>query len=215
MIRIFLADDHDIVREGIISVLHRERDLKVVGEAGDGREAIEKIRKTKPDVIIIDISMPNMNGIEVMEELLREQCPGKFIILTQHEKEEYIRLAMHAGASGYLVKYSITKDIIDAIRAVSRGEVFFSTAISTILLRDYVQAARQKSAPQTDLDLTNRETEVLQLIAGGLSSRQIAEKLSLSTRTIEFHRANIIQKLGIRDVAGLTRYAIKHGLAKI
>ena len=215
MIRIFLADDHAIVREGIVSLLDNERDLKVVGQAGDGTEAVEKIAKTKPDVVIMDISMPGLNGVEAMERLLREGSPSKFLILTQHEKEEYVRLAMHAGASGYLVKYSISREVVDAIRAVARGELYFSPSISKILLSDYVQKARDKAAPRNDLQLTARETEVVRYIAEGLSTRQIAERLSVGARTVEFHRANIIQKLGIRDVAGITRYAIKHGISKI
>ena len=215
MIKVFIADDHAIVREGIVSLFLRERDFKVVGQASDGEEAIEKIQQTKPDVVIMDISMPKINGIDAMERLLKEGSKAKFLVLTQHEKQEYIRLAMHAGASGYLVKYSITQDVIDAVRSISRGEFYFSPSISKIFIAEYVQKSRQKSLPRTDLQLTTREEEILRFIAEGLSSRQIAEKLFVSSRTVEFHRANIIQKLGIRDVAGLTRYAIKQGLVKV
>ena len=215
MIKVFIADDHNIVREGIISLLQKERDLKVIGEAGDGQEAIERILKTKPDVVIMDISMPGINGVDATEHLLKEGSTARFLILTQHEKEEYIRLALHAGARGYLVKHSISKEVLDAVRAVAKGELYFSTSISRILLTDYAQKAMEKTVPKTDLQLTARQVEVLQRIAEGLSSRQIADRLFVSVRTVEFHRANIIQKLGIRDVAGLTRYAIKHGLIKV
>ena len=215
MIRIFVADDHNLVREGIVSLLSREHQVKVIGEACNGKETIEKVEKLRPDILIIDISMPDKNGIEVTEQLYKDGFTGKVIILTQHEKEEYVRVAMHAGASGYLVKDSVSKDLIDAVRVVSSGQIYFSPSISRFLLSEYAQRAKQKSPPRSDFELTARELEILQLIAEGCSSKQIADQLSVSIRTVDFHRANIIQKLGVRDVAGLTRYAIKHGIVKI
>ncbi|MFI5253738.1 MAG: response regulator [Bacteroidota bacterium] len=215
MIKVFIADDHHVVREGIVSLLKQVHDIKVIGEASDGTEAFQKIIKLNPDVAILDISMPEMNGLDTAKRLIDESYKGKILILTQYDKEEYVRLAMQIGVSGYLVKISIKQEVIDAIRAVMKGEIYFSPSVSKIMINEYLQKTKRKTIGQYDIQLTQRELEVLQYIAEGYSSRLIAQKLYVSLRTVEFHRANINQKLGIHDVAGLTRYAIKHGLVKI
>ena len=214
-IRIFVADDHAIVREGIVSLLEKENDLKVVGEAGDGNEALERILRLKPDVAIMDVSMPPTNGIVITKELFDKGYSGKVLILTQHDKEGYLQSALKAGVSGYLLKYSIKQEVIDAIRVVMRGGNYFSPSISKVLLQEYLHEEKKKPATPEGLPLTSREIDVLKFLAQGLSSRQIAEKMNVGVRTVDFHRANIIQKLEIHDIASLTRYAIKHGLIDI
>jgi DNA-binding NarL/FixJ family response regulator len=215
MINVFLADDHHLVREGISLLLEQEPDIAVIGQAADGEEAIASIGRLKPDIVILDISMPGVNGIEAARRVIAGGFKGKIIVLTQFDKEEYVRKAIQVGASGYLLKDSLKSEVIEAIRKISNGEIYVSSSISRILVDEYLQQLKRKQITREIPELTPRETEVLTLIAGGLSSKQIADKLFLSIRTIDFHRANITEKLGIHDVAGLTRFAIKHGLVKI
>jgi two-component system response regulator NreC len=215
MIRIIIVDDHAIVREGIVSLLEKEPDLKVVGEAGDGSDAMEKIKKLKPDIVIMDISIPPGNGITLSQQIFENGYGGKILILTQHEKEEYLHSALKVGVSGYLLKYSIKQEVIDAVRTVARGGSYFSPSISKVLVQEYLQDGKKKEIKQDTVPLTGRETEVLRYLAEGFTSRQIAERMNVGVRTVEFHRANIIHKLGIHDVASLTRFAIKHGLVKV
>lgn len=215
MINVLIADDHHIVREGIVLLLQQEPDFTVVGQAADGEEAVAKILKLRPDVVILDISMPKLNGIEVAQKIAAEGFTGKVLILTQYDKEEYVRKAIQTGASGYLLKDSIKDDVISAIRQIMAGETYFSPSISKLLVDEYFDQLKRRQIQKTIPELTPRETEVLQLIAEGYSSKQIADKLFLSIRTVDFHRANINQKLNVHDIAGLTRYAIKHGLVKL
>ena len=213
MITIFIADDHFLVREGLIRLLTEEGDLAIAGQAGDGETALREIGRLQPDVAILDISMPKLNGIEVARKLQAAGFAGKIIMLTQYDKEEYVREAIQTGASGYLLKDSIKADVVAAIRKVAADGTFFSPAVSQLLVDGYFRKLKGKSdaAPE----LTSRETEVLRLIAEGHSTKQIAEKLFLSPRTVDFHRANICQKLDLHDIAGLTKYAIRQGLIKI
>lgn len=215
MINVVIADDHHVVREGIVVLLQQEQDIAVVGQAADGEEAVKQILKLKPDVAILDISMPKLNGIEAAQKIVAEGFKGKILILTQYEKEEYVRKAIQTGASGYLLKDSIKDDVIQAIRQIMAGETYFSPSISKLLVEEYFDQLKRKQIARTIPELTPRETEVLQLIAEGYSSKQIADRLFLSVRTVDFHRANISQKLNVHDIAGLTRYAIKHGLVKV
>jgi len=215
MISVVIADDHHVVREGIALVLQQEGDIKVVGQASNGEEAVTMIMQLNPDITILDISMPKLNGIQTAQKLIRDGFKGKILMLTQYDKEEYVREAIQTGASGYLLKDSIKDDVITAIRKIISGETFFSPSISKLLVDEYFQQLKRKTSSKSIPDLTPRETEVLQLIAEGYSTKQIADKLYLSARTVDFHRANISQKLGIHDIAGLTKYAIRHGLVKI
>jgi DNA-binding NarL/FixJ family response regulator len=212
MIRVLIAEDHAIVRQGIAALLAKEPDLDVIYQAVDGADAIKQIGELKPDVVIMDISMPQVNGIEATQRVLADGFCGKVIVLTQYEKEEYVRQALQAGVSGYLSKDSIKEELIEAVRRVHSGERYLSSSISSLVVDDYYRKVRQKDLNRSVPILTKREVEILQLIAEGYSSKQIAERLYLSVRTVDFHRKNIIQKLDIRDVAGLTRFAIKHGL---
>jgi len=215
MITVVIADDHHVVREGIALVLQQEEDIRVIGQASNGEEAVKMILDSKPDIAILDISMPLLNGIQAAQKIMRGGFGGKLLMLTQYDKEEYVREAIQIGASGYLLKDSIKGDVITAIRKITSGETFFSPSISKLLVDEYFQQLKRKSVAKSLPQLTPRETEVLQLIAEGLSSKQIADKLFLSVRTVDFHRANISQKLGVHDIAGLTKYAIRHGLVKV
>jgi len=215
MITVFIADDHHVVREGIALLLQQEPDIKVVGQASDGEEAVAGVLASAPDIVILDISMPKLNGIQAAQELMKAQFSGKILMLTQYDKEEYVREAIQTGANGYLLKDSIKGDVIAAIRKIIAGETFFSPSISKLLVHEYFQQLKRRNVAKSLPELTPRETEVLQLIGEGLSTKQIAEKLYLSVRTVDFHRANISQKLGLHDIAGLTKYAIRHGLVKV
>jgi DNA-binding NarL/FixJ family response regulator len=215
VIRLLIAEDHAIVREGIAALLSTCADINVIGQAVDGADAIKQIGELKPDVVIMDISMPQVNGIEATQRVLADGFCGKVIVLTQYEKEEYVRQALQAGVSGYLSKDSIKEELIEAVRRVHSGERYLSSSISSLVVDDYYRKVRQKDLNRSVPILTKREVEILQLIAEGYSSKQIAERLYLSVRTVDFHRKNIIQKLDIRDVAGLTRFAIKHRLVNV
>jgi two-component system response regulator NreC len=218
--RILLADDHDVVRSGLRALLRTSSDIAIVGEAVDGEEAVRITEKTKPDVVIMDISMPNLDGIAATK-VIKERFPDvKVIILTVHEDEEYAYQILRAGASGYVLKNAGKKDIFKAIASAMSGERFFSPGISNIIVEGFIkrasetQAAEEKNVPASGQQLTKRETEVLEYIALGHTNRQIADALFLSFRTVNTHRANIMQKLDIHETAGLVRYAISIGLVK-
>jgi two-component system, NarL family, response regulator NreC len=219
-VRIALADDHDVVRSGLRALLRTSADFSVVGEAGDGEEAVRLAEKVKPDVILMDISMPNLDGIAATK-VIKERFPEvKVVILTVHEDEEYAFQILRAGASGYVLKNASKKDIFKAIESAVSGERFFSPGISNIIVEGFIKRANeqpQKDQPpqaSSNQPLTKRETEVLKYIALGNTNRQIADALFLSFRTVNTHRANIMQKLDIHETAGLVRYAISMGLVK-
>jgi two-component system response regulator NreC len=216
--RILIADDHDVVRSGLRVLLRTSPDYSIVGEASDGEEAVRLTEKTSPDLVIMDISMPTLDGIAATR-MIKERHPDvKVIILTAHEDEEYAFQVLRAGANGYVLKNAGKKDIFRAIESAMSGERFFSPGISKIIVESFIKRAEEqavaKTAPKTSSDrqLTNRETEVLKYIALGYTNRQIADTLFLSFRTVNTHRANIMQKLGIHETAGLVRHAISLGL---
>ena len=216
--RILIADDHDVVRSGLRVLLRTSPDFSIVGEASDGEEAVRLTEKSTPDVVIMDISMPTLDGIAATK-IIKERFPlVKVIILTVHEDEEYAFQVLRAGASGYVLKNAGKKDIFRAIESAMSGERVFSPGISKIIVESFIKRAEEqpvaKIAPKTspDRQLTNRETEVLKYIALGYTNRQIADTLFLSFRTVNTHRANIMQKLGIHETAGLVRHAISLGL---
>jgi len=205
-IKVLLAEDHTIVRQGIRALLEPQMDIEVIGEAEDGLDAVRKTRKLQPDVVIMDISMPELNGIDATR-LIKKRVPGtKVLILTMHELEGYVEQVLKAGASGYLVKKTAMSELITAIRAVNQGFTFLSPSVSKMMVDKYKSASVKKEP------ITARERQILQLIAEGHTNREIAKILFLSIRTVERHRAHIINKLNIHDVAGLTRYAIQKGL---
>jgi len=209
-IRILIADDHGVLRAGLRALLNAEPDLEVVGEAADGNEALRLVEKLHPDVLLLDISMPGPGGIEVTRRVKRTLPDTRVLILTVHEDEGLLREAIRAGAAGYIVKRAVESELINAIHAVWRGDLYVHPAMTRALLKD-LQASVTPEQPPVE-PLTPRETEVLSLIAQGYTNRQIAEKLSISVRTVESHRANIMGKLGLRSRVELVRYAREHGL---
>ena len=215
MIRVLLAEDHTIVRKGLRSLLDAEADIQVVGEAENGREAIDKVEQLLPDIVVMDITMPGLNGLEATRQIKKRFPDVQILILTVHTSEEYVLQILRAGASGYLVKQAAPTELISAIQAASRGEAFLSPTISKKVVEDYVQRAGVTVESDSFQKLTAREREVLQLIAEGYSTREIAEQLHISIKTAETHRAHLIEKLGIHSTAELTQYAIRKGVISL
>ncbi len=210
-IRVILAEDHTIVREGLRALLSVRDDIDVVAEVGNGRAAVEAVGVHRPDVIVMDLGMPELNGVDATR-LVRERFKDtQVLILSMHSSEEYVRPAIRAGANGYLVKGSGLSDLVSAIVALAKGEAFFSPAIAKILLQESRRAAAPKKSEPSD-GLTNRERQVLTLVAEGKSSPDIAQLLSLSVKTVEGHRSRIMTKLETHNVAGMVRHAIRIGL---
>lgn len=214
-IKILICDDHNLVREGIVALLKQIDDIEVVGEASNGIEAIQKIKQKLPDVVLMDLSMPKLDGLKTTVEIRKKYPEIKIIILTQYENEEYIVQMLKAGANGYVLKNSIADDLIRGIREVMKGEKFFSSSITKIILEEYVKKVQGLRQENITPELTNRELEVLKLIAEGYSNQETADKLFISVRTVEFHRANIMHKLKIKDLPGLVKYAIQKGIISI
>jgi len=209
------VDDHPIVLEGIKSRLSAQEDLEVVGEAADGQEALRKAKELRPDLVLMDISMPNMNGLEAVT-LLRKRVPdSKIVILTMHDNREYIARIIRLGARGYLLKDTSPAELIRAIKLIHAGEVFFSPAVSRVLLDELASAKKGKSPPDKAAELSEREREVLVLIADGRSNKEIAARLGVGVRTVETHRERIMRKLNIRTIAGLTKFAIANGMVEL
>jgi DNA-binding NarL/FixJ family response regulator len=208
--RILVADDHAIVRSGLRKVLDAQPDLRVVAEAKDGAEAVDKALNEDIDLVILDVSMPRMTGIQATNELHKRKPELKTLILSMHDSEQFLFEALKAGASGYVLKSGADTDIVDACRAAMRGDSFLYPSAVATLIRDYVERGG-RGEEQFDV-LTPRELEVLKLIAEAHSSKQISEALFISIKTVERHRQNILDKLGMRDRVELTRYAIRRGL---
>ncbi len=213
-ITVLLVDDHTVVRQGLRALLKSEEDIEVIGEAENGRQAVMLAQKTPPDVVLMDVAMPLLNGLEATRQILRGAPNTKVLVLTSYGDDECVAQLMQAGASGYLIKQTAADDLIRAIREVQRGNAFFSPSIAK-RLRDQSRAAFTSgtSASRTG-ELTSRESEVLQLIAEGFSNKQIAAELSISIKTVEKHRQQVMNKLHIHDIAGLTRYAISKGMVE-
>ena len=211
--RILLADDHALVRRGVRLILDAETDLEVVAEAGDGAEAVELAREHRPDLAVLDISMPRMTGLQAARELHRRTPETRLLMLSMHDNEQYFFEALKAGASGYVLKSAADEDLVSACRAAMRGESFLYPGVTSTLVRDYLQRMRRGERVPTSV-LTPREEEVVKLIAEGSSSKEIAALLTISLKTVERHRANVLAKLGLRDRVELTRYAIRSGLVE-
>jgi DNA-binding NarL/FixJ family response regulator len=211
--RVLLADDHAVVRSGLRTVLESEPDIEVVAEAEDGSEAVEKAIANEVDLAILDVSMPRLTGIQATVELIRRRPGVRVLILSVHESEQYFFEALKAGASGYVLKTAANRDLIEACRSSMRGEPFLYPGAVTAIVRDYLERARSGEAVPED-PLTPRELEVVKLIAEGHTSDEIAQMLVISRKTVDHHRARILDKLGMRNGAELTRYAIRRGLVE-
>lgn len=210
---ILLADDHNVVRHGLRLVLDSEPDLEVVAEASDGAEAVERALAEEIDLAILDVAMPRLTGLQAAKELSKRKPDLRTLILSMHDNERYFFEALRAGASGYVLKTAADRDLVEACRATMRGEPFIYPAAVKALIHDHLERARGDSGVPDDL-LTPRELEIVKLVAEGYTTKEIAEALVISEKTVERHRANVLEKLGMRDRVALTRYAIRRGLVE-
>ena len=213
-IRILLADDHTILRDGIRSLLEDEQDMQVVGEAEDGHAAVKMTAQLEPDVVVMDIAMPLLNGLEATRQIKRSHPQVKVLILTMHENEEYIRQVLATGAMGYILKDAAARELLGAIRAVHQGEAVLSPAITRLVIEDYLRWGEPQPEPVSN-GLSAREREVLQLIAEGYTNKQIGEILCISVKTVQAHRNSLMQKLDLHDRGELIKYAIQKKIIEI
>jgi two-component system response regulator NreC len=211
-VRIVLADDHTVMRNGLRLLLERQPNLQVVGEAADGRQAVALTETARPDVVIMDIAMPNLNGIEAARQIVNQSPKTAIAILSMHSDESYVIRALKAGARAYLLKDSAEADLLAAVRALTEGKSFFSPAISKILVEDYMRQLESRGAEDTYELLTTREREILQLLAEGKTNKDVANMLNLSLYTVETHRTHILQKLNLHSVPELILYAVRKGI---
>jgi two-component system, NarL family, response regulator NreC len=211
-VRILLADDHIVMRNGLRLLLERQPHLQVVGEAADGRQAVALSETANPDVVVMDIAMPNLNGIEATRQIVNRSPRTAIAILSMHSDESYVIRALKAGARAYLLKDSAEADLLAAVRALTEGKSFFSPAISKILVEDYMRQLESRGAEDTYDLLTNREREILQLLAEGRTNKEVANMLNLSLYTVETHRTHILQKLNLHSVPELILYAVRKGI---
>ena len=209
-LRIFLADDHTVMREGLRSLVNAQADMSVVGEADNGRAALLKARELKPDVVVMDVSMPELNGIQVTERLKRTCQKIKVLVLTAHDDSGYLRQLLEVGASGYVLKKVAAEELINAIRVVSTGGVYLDPTLAGKVVCGYVGKRRLRGAPQSN-DLSEREAEVLRLVAWGYTNKEIAAYLSLSVKTVETHKMNLMEKLDLKSRVEVVRYALRQG----
>jgi two-component system, NarL family, response regulator NreC len=211
-IRILLADDHTVVRDGLRALVEKQPDMAVVGEAADGRDTIRMAEEQSPDVIIMDIAMPNMNGIEATRRILASNPQTAVLILSMHQDESYVLRSLKAGARGYLLKDSVRSDVIEAIRAVVQGRSFLTRKVSRILQEDYVREMERRGLEDSYELLTDREREILQLVVEGRTNKEVASMLNISLTTVETHRTHILQKLNLHSIPELILYAVRKGI---
>lgn len=212
--KVVLVEDHGLVRAGLRALLEKFEDITVVGEASDGREAVQLVKRHRPHVVVMDVAMPNLNGIEAARQMIKESDSVRILILSMHANEAYVLQTLRAGACGYMLKDAATTELELAIRAVARGETYLSPAVSKQVVRNLLQGDGGGHAEPLQL-LTPRQREVLQLIAEGKNTKQIAFLLGTSSKTVETHRAHIMERLEIYDIVGLTRFAIRSGLVQL
>jgi DNA-binding NarL/FixJ family response regulator len=211
-IKLLLAEDHAIVRQGLQALLKQSEDIEVIGQAEDGQAAVRMTGESKPDVVLMDISMPILNGIEATRQIKKSYPHIKVLILSMHPNEEYIYAALNAGASGYILKQDAHPDLISAIQVVAGDKIFLSPSISTKMVKDYLHNMAALAAPDGWGKLTSRERQVLQLIAEGKSNKEISAIFFISVKTVETHKANLKEKLGVRTTADLVKYAVRKGI---
>ncbi len=211
-IRILLADDHTVVRDGLRALLERESDMTVVGEAADGRESVRLAGELAPDVVVMDLAMPNMNGMEATRRIVAANSRAGVVILSMHQDESYVLGSLKAGAKGYVLKDSMRGEVVQAIRAASQGRSFLTRKVARILQEDYVTRLRQRGLEDRYDLLSDREREVLQIVAEGRSNKEVANLLNISLTTVETHRAHILQKLDIHSIPELILYAVRKGI---
>ena len=214
-IRVLIADDHTILREGIRLLLGSQPDLEVVGEASDGRDAYFKVEELRPDVVLMDIAMPVLNGLDATEQIRRTFPNTKVLILTQHDNDEYVYRILQAGASGYVLKKSAGVELVSAIRNVNRGDTFLYPSMTKGLLSDYLKRAEAGQERASYDGLTERERQVLKMIADGCTNQQIADLLCLSVKTVQAHRGHLMEKLNMHDRTELVKYAIRKGIIRV
>jgi DNA-binding NarL/FixJ family response regulator len=212
--KILLADDHQLLIDGLRPILERQKGVDVVGVARDGMEAVDLAAKTRPDIVILDISMPRLNGIDAARQILRDRPDARVIMLSMHSDKRFIQESLRAGACGYILKESAAKEVIQAIATVESGELFFSESVRDTVLHEYVEMMRGGGEASAS-PLSPREREVLQLIAEGKSTKETADTLSVSVKTVETHRKQIMDKLDLHSIAELTKYAIREGLTQL
>jgi two-component system response regulator NreC len=212
--KILLADDHSIIRQGLFALLEKQPDIEVVGAVEDGRKAIELVRELKPDIVIMDITMPNLNGIDATHKIIEQAPQVKVVALSMHSSRRFVSEMLKAGAKGYILKECLFDELIEAIRTVIKGDIYLSHKITGVVVNDYVKRISSKSPPEAPA-LTEREREVLQLLAEGKSTKQIALPLHVSDKTIESNRRNIMDKLNIHSIAELTKYAVREGITPL
>ena len=210
-IRILIADDHAVVAEGLKHLVEAQSDLAVVATVGDGREAVRVAGETEPDVVLMDLSMPELNGADATRAIIDARPECRVIVLSMYAEREYVRRALKAGATGYIVKRSAAKELVEAIRAVHSGQRYLSPRVADVVIDDYAADGKADLLEK----LSTREREVLQLLAEGRTGSEIAQRLALSQKTVETYRARLVEKLGIRDVAGLVKFAIQRGLVSL
>jgi DNA-binding NarL/FixJ family response regulator len=214
--RILLADDHTLVRAGIRALVESLPDVEAIEEAGDGREALSRMAESKPDIALVDITMPGMNGLELLARAGKESPKTRIVILSMHSSPSYVSTALRAGAAGYLLKDAAAEELPLVLRAVLRGETYLSPAISRVVVEGYLRRPPSEPGKAPSLDgLTPRQREILQLVAEGKSTKEVAQILDLGVKTVETHRSQIMERLQIHDIAGLVRYAVRIGLVSV
>lgn len=211
-IRILIVDDHTILRAGLKMMLNAQPDMEVVGEAQDGRQAIYEVQRLQPDVILMDITMPDMNGIEATRQIKKMLPEARVLILTMHENDEYVFQALRAGASGYILKEAADTELISALHVIQNGQFYLSPAAQSVMVGDYLQRVRIGEEKDSYSTLTEREREILKLVAEGHTNNQIAERLVISPKTVDTHRTHIMDKLNLHSRAELVKYAMRRGL---
>jgi len=213
--RVLIADDHEVVRQGILSLVKMLNQFEVCGEATDGRDAVQKAKELRPDIVIIDIGMPQLNGLDATRQIMRERPSTKVLVLTMHDSEQVVREVLEAGARGYLLKSDAGRDLVSALEALQLNKTFFTTKISEMVLASFLNSRTTEPTPSNALGLTSREREVIQLVAEGKSTKEVAVTLGLSVKTADTHRSNLMRKLGVHSVSELVLYAIRNNIIHV